>query len=172
MGNLDYKEFSRRRRPHYNPLDGTLFLTFRLAGSIPKSEVRYYRAKLRWLQDHLRRIQKQCGLEPSTSLIELKEKIEMHNRDWFRKTEEILHRADHGPVWLSEPAVADKVAENLKRLDGEAYRLDAYSIMSNHVHSVFNPFLSPADMLKVFEGELASFRLIVHPGLSKIMLAL
>jgi REP element-mobilizing transposase RayT len=173
VGNLDYKEFSRRRRPHYNPSEGTLFLTFRLAGSIPKSEVRHYRAKLHWLQDHLRRIQKQCDLETAPPLlIEQKERIEKHNRDWFIKTEAILHRADHGPVWLSEPAVAEKVAENLKRLDGEAYRLDAYSIMSNHVHSVFKPLLSTSELLRIFESELENFQLTKHPGLSKIMFSL
>jgi REP element-mobilizing transposase RayT len=111
-----------------------------------------------------------CGT--STELIEQREKIEKLNRDWFTKTEEILHRADHGPVWLSEPAVAEKVAENLKRLDGEAYRLEAYSIMCNHVHSVFKPLLSNAELLKALDGDLGSFQLTDHSGLSKIMFAL
>lgn len=45
MPNLDYQEFTRRRRPHLNPPDGTYFLTFRLADSIPRSEVRFHKGK-------------------------------------------------------------------------------------------------------------------------------
>jgi putative transposase len=172
VGNLDYKEFTKRRRPHYNPPDGTLFLTFRLAGSIPKAQVRFYRAKRSWLQDQLRRIQKQCGDGASAQLTELRDKIETLNRDWFLKTEDILHLAEHGPVWLKQPSVADKVAENLRRLDGDVYRLDAYSIMSNHVHAVFKPLLSASELMKLFDGEIGCYRITDHPGLSKIMFAL
>ena len=35
MDLLEYKEFYKRRSPHFQPLHATLFLTFRLAGSIP-----------------------------------------------------------------------------------------------------------------------------------------
>ena len=129
MGDFKYKEFSKRRRPHYNPPDGTLFLTFRLAGSIPKAEVRHYRARLHYLQDQLKRVQSLCGDELATGMIEWRAKIEAMNREWFVKTENILHRAQDGPLWLSQPEVADKVAENLRRLDGDAIRLDAYSII-------------------------------------------
>ncbi|HSE30631.1 MAG TPA: hypothetical protein VLA93_03535 [Pyrinomonadaceae bacterium] len=42
-------------------------------------------------------------------------------------------------AWLLDEAVADNVAENLHRRDDDLYRLDAFSIMSNHVHTVFKP---------------------------------
>lgn len=168
MGNLDYKEFSRRRRPHFHPPDGTLFLTFRLAGSIPKSAIREYRAKMEWLGGHLRRVLLLSDSDPTEELMNWRRQVENLNREWFLKTEEILHRAHHGPVWLTEPSVADKVAENLQRLDGNAYRLDAYSIMSNHVHTVFKPFLSEADFSRILT--LDGCHLISeHPSLSRIM---
>lgn len=166
MPNLDYKEFTRRRRPHLNPPDGTYFLTFRLAGSIPKSEVRFYEARRAWLRDQLRRVER---LPDGTSKLEewLKQ-IEDLNRAWFIKTEEILHRADCGPTWMRNPLIADKVAENLYRLDGQDYRLDAFSIMSNHAHTVFEPFLSGSDLLQNQTTWYLDPQ-SQHPGLAKIM---
>jgi len=66
------------------------------------------------------------------------------------------------------PRIADRVAENLRRLDGDAYRLDAYSVMSNHVHTVFHPSLSEQELQEVFMEE-DPFSLLHHPSLSKIM---
>jgi REP element-mobilizing transposase RayT len=50
-----------------------------------------------------------------------------------------LDKATFGPTWLAHARVADIVAEALHHRDGKKYRLDAYSIMPNHVHSVFAP---------------------------------
>jgi len=33
LANLDYKQFSKRHRPHIHPPDAVLFVTYRLAGS-------------------------------------------------------------------------------------------------------------------------------------------
>ena len=101
-------------------------------------------------------------------LPEVRQRLEQLQREWFIKTEEILHRAEHGPKWLSESFVAEKVAENLHRLDGDAYCLDAFSIMSNHVHTVFKPFVSESEFLTLIRWD--GFTPIdEHPGLSKIM---
>lgn len=168
MGNLDYKRFSRRHRPHFNPPDATLFLTFRLAGSIPQPVIREYRSKMQWLASQLKRVQLLSDNNPTKELIEWRGRVKDLNRDWFIKTEDILHRAKHGPTWMADPSVADKVAENLHRLDGSAYRLDAYSILSNHVHTVFRPFLSAADLSGIVTLEDCD-PLREHPGLSRIM---
>ena len=45
MSNLDYKGFTRRHPPHVQPPDAILFVTYRLAGSIPKAVIRAYKAK-------------------------------------------------------------------------------------------------------------------------------
>jgi REP element-mobilizing transposase RayT len=172
VGILDYKEFTRRRRPHFNPVDATLFVTFRLAGSIPKSISREYKAQLNWLQDQLRRVERLCVSESSAELIGCRNKIQLLNREWFLKTEEILHRAKTGPTWLSEPSVASKLAENLKRLDSEAFSLDAYSIMSNHVHTVFEPLLPASELLRLCDRDNELFEIDEHIGLSKIMFLL
>jgi putative transposase len=39
-----------------------------------------------------------------------------------------------GEHWLGDERVATILAEEIHRLDGESYRLLAYTIMPNHVH--------------------------------------
>jgi REP element-mobilizing transposase RayT len=169
MPHIDYKELTVRRRPHFQPLDATLFVTFRLTDSIPKSTVRYYKARLEWLRDQLRRVQRIVGSDCSVQQTKWLADIERLNREWFIKCEDILHRELIGPTWLREPEIADRVAENLHRHDGDTYRLDAYSIMSNHVHTVFKPLVSDGVIMEILEApELASS----IPALSKIMQAI
>jgi putative transposase len=42
-------------------------------------------------------------------------------------------------TWLANSAIADLVAEALHYRDGKHYRLDAYTIIPNHVHTGFAP---------------------------------
>jgi putative transposase len=166
MPHLTYKEFTTRKRPHFQPLEGTLFLTFRLAGSIPKSTVRYYKARHQWIQDQLCRVEKMVEDDPSEVEATLAQ-FEKFNREWFIKYEDILHRELVGPTWMRDVGVADNVAENIHRLDGDAYRLDAFSIMSNHAHTVFKPLVSTAvleEILRAGDQFVGSI-----PALSKIM---
>lgn len=90
----------------------------------------------------------------------------------FVKFEEILHKAESGPVWLSNERVAEKVAENLHRLDGKALRLDAFCIMSNHVHTIFKPFLSQNYPNEGLISNRYSILVSELPGLARIMQSL
>ena len=149
MGNLDYKGFSKRHRPHIHPPDSIIFVTYRLAGSIPKAVVRTYKAKKDWLAQ-----------------------VEEFNRAWFVKFEDVLHKAQTGPMWMKNEHVADSVASSLQKLDSDAYRLDAYSVMSNHVHAVFKPFLSERELREGFDESGHLIFISKHPGLSRIMQSL
>ena len=151
MGNLDYKQFSKRHRPHIHPPDSILFVTYRLAGSIPRAVVRQYKAKKDWLVDQLKRINHEARESDSPDLKKWLEDVENLNRAWFVKFEDIMHKVSTGPMWMKDERIADVVAESLRKLDGEAYRLDAYSVMSNHVHAVFKPFLSEKDLRESFD---------------------
>ena len=167
---LKYKELTKRRRPHIQPLDATLFVTFRLANSIPKSTVRYYKAKRDWLRDQLRRCERMATDDSSSQKMKWLDEIERLYREWFIKSEDIMHRQLVGPTWLREKAVADKVAENLHRLDDDVYRLDAFSIMSNHVHTVFKPLLDESQIEQILKT--ADYGDDQIPALGKIMQAI
>ena len=153
MGRLDYHPITVRKRPHFQPLGATLFVTFRLAGSIPKATVRYYQARSGWLKDQLRRVEEISGETPSPDQSRWLAELEKLNREWFFKYEEILHREVVGPAWLRDERIAATVAENLHRLDGDAYRLDAFTIMSNHVHTVFRPFFNKELIEELFRSQ-------------------
>jgi REP element-mobilizing transposase RayT len=169
MGILDFKQFSERHRPHIHTPGKTLFVTFRLAGSIPKVTLREYKAKKDWLENELRRVRKLADGHETPKLKKQLEVVEQYKRDWFVKFEDILHKAQTGPMWMRDDRVAVKVAENLHRLDGDAYTLDAFCVMSNHVHAVFKPLLSEAELKESFDEDGHLIFLSEHPGLSKIM---
>ncbi|MEW6210451.1 MAG: transposase [Acidobacteriota bacterium] len=123
MSRLDYKFFYRRYLPHLQPRGATFFITFRLAGSLPKSVLE------RWDREKW---------QAARSGVSRKVEEEMHRRH-FREMESLLHKAEQGPLWLGEERIADIVDEGLRYRDGKVYRLDAYCIMPNHVHIVFAP---------------------------------
>jgi putative transposase len=75
-------------------------------------------------------------------------------------------------MWMKDERIADVVATSLQKLDGDAYRLDAYSVMSNHVHAVFKPFLSESELQESFDPEGRPMFTSRHPSLSRIMQSL
>ena len=167
MGRLDYHELTIRKRPHFQPLEAKLFVTFRLAESIPKSVVRYYKQRRSWLKDQLSRVSKLAGAEPSSERTAWLADIGKLDREWFMKCEDLLHREALGPTWMRDAGVANTVAENLHRLDGEMYRLDAFTVMSNHAHTVFKPLVEARVVEEILRSEDGSLSRI--PSLARIM---
>jgi len=97
------------------------------------------------------------------------ERVEVFNRRWLIKFETILHQAEVGPTWMRDRRIAETVAETLRAPDGEAFRLDAYSVMSNHVHTIFKPFVSEANLQATRSTDGHSLFISDYPGLSQIM---
>jgi REP element-mobilizing transposase RayT len=125
-----YKPDYRRKLPHFQPAGAVLFVTSRLAGSIPVSVLRQMKeeAELREKQILLR-----------TNPAEQAKALYEERKRQFGRWDEILDRAPNGPYWLGEPEIAAIVAEALHYRDGRVYVLDAYCIMPNHLHFVFAP---------------------------------
>ena len=65
--------------------------------------------------------------------------------------------------------MADAVSNSLRNPDGKDYRLDAYSVMSNHVHAVFQPFLSEKELHETIGDDGRVIWSNDCPGLSRIM---
>lgn len=172
MGQFGYQQFARRHRPHVHPPGAIMFVTYRLAGSIPKSTIREYRAKKEWLDHQLRRAQEAVFDDEAPEVSAWLERVEKFTRHWFLKFEDILHTAKVGPMWMQDERVAAKVAESLGQLDGKAYRLDAYSIMSNHVRAVFKPFLSETNLKENKDQDGHPVFISAFPSLARIMQSL
>jgi REP-associated tyrosine transposase len=131
MSQFDYKNSYRRNLPHLQPRAATLFVTFRLTGSLPKPLIEQWRKERKWLE-HLQQANPVYF-----------DKVSQHRAVWFAKFEEVLDGGFHGPLWLGDEKVANQVADSLHYRDGRVYRLDAFSIMPNHCHVLFKP--SPID---------------------------
>ncbi len=137
MGLLDYKLFYKRSLPHFQPLGTTLFVTFRLTGSIPQAVLR------RWAQeDVIAQREKRAGIHKAKDAASQRKAA---HRKRFVEYENLLHNAGSGPTWLKDDGVAKIVSDALRYRDGKVFRLDAYSILPNHVHVVFGPLPKTPD---------------------------
>ena len=103
-------------------------MTFRLAGSLPQSVIAQWNKERQWLA-HL----------AETNVNHYDQVKKDFERAWFAKFELLLDGATFGPVWLNDERVASIVAESLHYRHQKVYRLDAFTIMANHVHVVFKP---------------------------------
>ena len=143
MSHFDYKLFYRRNLPHIQPPGATFFVTFHLAGSLPRTILQQWKAEKCQLEaekSHLLKSQDVSHFEAAEDMtFEQKQEHREWQRQWFRKFEKKLDNAQSGPLWLKDEQIAKEVAESLHYRDGKVYRLDAYCIMANHVHVVFAP---------------------------------
>jgi putative transposase len=128
MNTLKYKKKYRRRLPHIQPPGATFFITFRLADSIPNKAW----VKLRERLDNI--YQELADVGEGDQAFALN-----RERQWFQEFEDYLHNTGQGPFWLKDEQIAALVVEDFHHFDGERYRLDAFCIMSNHVHTVLMP---------------------------------
>jgi len=160
MNQLEYKPFYSRNLPHIQPPEATLFVTFRLDGSIPEPVLEQWRIERKRLEMTLLRWAaiSPKGTQPDPE--EVAEEKLKHHRRWFKKFEDVLDGGAAGPLWLKETRLAEIVAEALHHRDGDVYRLDAYCIMPNHVHMVFAPYLTEAMAIKWMEMAILRKR---HP---------
>ena len=109
--------------PHYKAEGATYFVTFRLAGTLPKIFLDGLEQEYLLERKSLR--QRFGNIPPEQKKL-LKEQL-------FHKIGNYLD-AGHGDCWLREPRLAELVTEALLHFHGERYRLHAYVIMPNHVH--------------------------------------
>jgi REP element-mobilizing transposase RayT len=122
--------------PHVKREGASYFVTFRLADSLPKEVLLKIQAER---AERLQRFYaqqdaaKQSGGEPTNA--ELLDEIE---RDYFRQLESYLDKGA-GECWLKRPEIAKLVADALRFFEDERHRLDAWVVMSNHVHVVLWP---------------------------------
>ncbi len=130
MSNLDYRLSYRRNLPHYQPANATLFITFRLAGSLPV-EI------LQRLREEYERVV--AEVDSSLSMPERSEMEYAAQRRFFGRMDAFLDAAEYGPRWLKEPAIAQLVADSLHYRHRRVYDLDTFCIMPTHAHVVFSP---------------------------------
>ena len=124
----EFPDYYERNLPHWQPKGATLFFTYRLAGSLPKSVLE----KLRREKDlAYEKIAEDVHQTPKGK--ELRDSIK---RSIFLKYEEALESQNTGPQWLDHPTIAELVSEAILHRHNKEYDLVCFSIMSNHVHQL------------------------------------
>ena len=130
MENLEYRLFYRRQLPHFQPPGATLFITFRLAKSIPTQV-------LAELLDEARRVE--TLLDGIGDPEERTRQVTLARRQMFSTWDEALHRNVESPQWLRDSRIAGLLADSLHQRNGRVYNLEAFCIMPNHVHLICSP---------------------------------
>lgn len=119
--------YHRRTLPHLYPPGATLFLTWRLFGSLPRG----------------------VTPPPGAGNAAAGKAFLLGDRD--------LDRTVSGPLWLKDPRIAKVVTQALKRGENEfhLYHLLAWVVMPNHVHVVFQPFRELPQITRWIKGSTA-----------------
>lgn len=126
--------------PHWQQDDVFVFVTWRLADSIPAEKLTPWMAeKKAWMQHH--------------------------PKPWDEKTEQEFHRnfshtmdewldQGHGSCVLNDSDLSKIVADAQHHFDGERYSLNSFVVMPNHVHVLFSPGEghSLADIVQSWKG--------------------
>jgi REP element-mobilizing transposase RayT len=121
--------FYRRNLPHWIPDGRSIFITWRLYGSLPKGV-----------------LGKKAESSPSDSEQE------------FLAFDRHLDSAAFGPLWLKDPEIADYAEEPiLHGAELGRYALHAYVIMPNHVHVLLEPQIPLAKITNVMKGVAARY---------------
>jgi type I restriction enzyme R subunit len=111
--------------PHWSQGGTVVFVTFRLADSLPQEKVRALaKEKEEWLKEHP---------EPHD---------EEQKAEFYRLFSARLQRwldAGYGSMILARHPVKGIVEEALRHFDGVRYHLDEFAVAANHVHVLMAP---------------------------------
>ena len=112
--------------PRLEHAGSNYFVTFRLAGSLPKT----VRDDFVFERNNIEKFARDQSRVLS--------KHEKQQLDYLlsSKVQQYLDRCE-GDCWLQLPAIAEAVIGTMKHFNGLRYELQAWCIMPNHVHVVF-----------------------------------
>jgi len=116
---------TRRNLPHWQQKEAAYFVTFRLADAVPENVLRQWREELEaWRKFHP---------EPwnSDTKYEFQKRFQDGREHWLDQ--------GHGECILKNSDAAEIVADALRHFDRDRYVLDAFVVMPNHVHVLFQP---------------------------------
>ena len=134
---------SRNVLPHLKREGASYFVTFRLAGTLPRDVL----IKFKTERDAILS-QAQAAKRPLT----WHEKEELFR--WYSSRVDKYLDASHGDCWLSRPEIASVVANAIRFHAGQRFDLLAWVVMPNHIHAVLRPHVNwtLSQILKSWKG--------------------
>ena len=123
--------------PHVKREGASYFVTFRLADSLPRQMLLEFESEK---AQRLQRVyaQQEAATKARQSAARITQSIEQIERDFRRRLERFLDTG-YGTCWLAHAEIAEIVARAMRFFEGKRYRLDAWTVMPNHVHAVLWP---------------------------------
>jgi putative transposase len=129
--------FYRRNLPHWHPEGESIFITWRLYGSLPSSMLKKRSTG-----------RNACATNTSESEDSL-------GREFVR-LDAALDSAKRGPLWLANPEFADYAEYPIVHgAELGRYELHAYVVMPNHVHILLDPYVPLAKISGPLKGVAA-----------------
>jgi len=121
------EQYYERNLPHWHPTGRSIFLTWRLYGSLPQS----FTNKL-----------SNQNLKPGRQ---------------FLQFDRYLDEASIGPLWLRDPQIAESIVATLREGANALnhYNIHAYAIMANHVHLLIEPRVPLSTIMNGIKGVTA-----------------
>jgi REP element-mobilizing transposase RayT len=136
------RTYYRNNMPHFTPIGGTFFITFRTKDSVPARVMQ----KLRF--NYVKEVRQIKRKNLPVALVNLE--IRKARYRYFQKYDKILDTSAKQNYPLADPEIIKIITDKLHELDGELYQLIAYCIMPNHVHlliSLANQIVDENDCL-------------------------
>jgi putative transposase len=125
------QDYRGKKLPHQLRMGNTFAITYRLFGSIPVSVLKAYqiayKAELAALEEQYK----------DKNQIELEDEIHLLQAKTYLKYDKYLDKNANGPYHLERDAIAQIVVDSLFFLEKNYGEIQAYCIMSNHVHLLF-----------------------------------
>jgi REP element-mobilizing transposase RayT len=134
---------SRNVLPHLKKEGAAYFVTFRLAGTLPKEVLLKFKAEREVIL---------------ADAMAAKRPLPWHEQEelfrWYSARVDKYLDAGSGECWLKQPACAEIVAAAIRHHAGERFALYAWVIMPNHVHAVLRPMpgWTLSEILKSWKG--------------------
>ncbi len=136
--------------PHWQQPGTTVFVTFRLADSLPSHlRIQWQMEREAWLLLHPK---------PWSPEIEAQ-----YHQTFSRRVDEWLDQG-HGECHLRDDECRKPVIETLNHNHGQAYWLHAWVIMPNHVHVLFS-LLGDSGL----DGETGAWKSVSTRGINKLL---
>ncbi|MCF8246886.1 MAG: hypothetical protein K9J37_17950 [Saprospiraceae bacterium] len=135
--------FYRGDLPHWQPPEGTFFITYRLFGSVPIIIIEELKKahQVALLQIEREPFEKEgvelADLPPNIRnkwLAIMDKKRYEEGARHFKRLDDFLDTNLNEPHWLKQPDIARLVADAIHHGADKYYKLWAFCIMSNHVH--------------------------------------
>ena len=120
--------YYERHLPHWHPPGRTIFLTWRLYGSLPAEIIREFQARRDLTQGEM-----------------------------FIKLDRVLDEIRTGPSWLKDGRIASCVVKALRKGECQLrqFVLHAFVVMPNHVHVLLDPLVALGRITNGLKGVTA-----------------